>query len=115
MLLQDLVVIFDNMMDEVLAGHGEKAGHYPQSKVEKLATRLNRKYDWSRQGCLELIATRNVLAHARGRWNKRSIDIVKGFITPPPIEGEMLQIGVPMLFRYRRAMRTFLNEVKPKS
>ncbi len=113
MLAQDLVVIFDEMMDDILAARGDTAGTFPQSKVQKLAKYLDVKYEWSRQGCLELIAVRNVLAHAGGRWNARSIAIVSTFVNPVPAEGEALRIGIPMLFRYRKAMRTFLNQVKP--
>ncbi|MGB3489828.1 MAG: hypothetical protein WBA62_17175 [Xanthobacteraceae bacterium] len=112
MLVQDLVVIFDQMMDDMLTARGETAGAFPQSKVEKLATHLDSKFEWARQGCLELIAARNVLTHASGRWNKKSIAIVP-FVNPAPSVGDELVIGFPMLFRYRKAIRTFLNEAAP--
>ncbi|HZR76759.1 hypothetical protein [Bradyrhizobium sp.] len=112
MLVQDLVVIFDQMMDDILAARSETAGVFPQSKIEKLATHLDPKFEWAKQGCLELIAARNVLTHARGRWNKQSIAIIS-FVDPIPSVGDELIIGFPMLFRYRKAMRTFLNEVTP--
>jgi hypothetical protein len=113
MLIQDLVVIFDGMMDEALALRSERAGGYPQSKVEKLASHLDARFEWAKHGCLELIAARNVLTHSGGRWNAKSIKIVKPFMKPSPADGERLMIGFPMLFRYRKAMRTFLNEVIP--
>lgn len=112
MLAQDLVVILDGMMDDVLAQRNEKAGPFPQSKVEKLATHLKPSFLWAKRGCLELIAARNVLTHAGGKWNAKSIAIIQSFVQPPPLMGEPLVIGFPMLFRYRKAMRTFLNEVK---
>jgi len=111
MLIQDLVVILDEMMSQILAAKGQKAGTYPQSKVEKLAVGLNPKYLWSAQGCYELIAARNVYAHGKGRWTKKSLGIVRSFISPPPSEGSELILGTPMLFYYRKAMRTFLSEV----
>jgi hypothetical protein len=97
MLVQDLVVIFDGMMDEILLARGERAGIFPQSKVEKLATHLDVKYEWASHGCLELIAARNVLTHGGGRWNTKSIAMVKGFISPLPQGGERLVIGFPLL------------------
>jgi len=112
MLLQDLVVIFDEMMTEALSELSVGAGDFPQSKVEKLYTFVEPEYEWSRDACLEMIAVRNVLCHSGGRWNDRSIKIVDGFVNPPPNPGDQLQIGTPMLFRYRKAVRTFLNEVK---
>lgn len=112
MLLQDLVVIFDEMMTQALVELSFTAGDHPQSKVEKLYTVVDQEFEWSRDACLEMIAVRNVLCHAGGKWNERSIAIIKGFVVPPPRPGERLQIGTPMLFRYRKAVRTFLNEVK---
>lgn len=112
MLIQDLVVIFDGMMDDILAARGEAAGTFPQSKVEKLAKHLKLEYEWSKHGCLEMIAARNVMCHAGGRWNARSIAIVAGFVEPPPRDGDRLELGFVPLFQFRKAMRTFLNEVK---
>lgn len=111
MLVQDLVVILDQMMDDVLKARGENAGDYPASKVQKLATHLDLQYKWAEEGCFELIAVRNVLTHADGRWNSKSIQLVSSFVAPPPAVGDKLTIGFPMLFRYRKAVRTFLNEV----
>lgn len=111
MLVQDLVVILDEMSSEALILCNVAAGEYPQSKIERLSLEIRNRYMWSAQGCLELIAARNVLTHNGGRWNERSVNIVKSFVEPPPAIGEMLIIGFPMLFRYRKAMRTFLNEV----
>ena len=112
MLIQDLVVILDGMMDDALLAKGERAGVFPQSKIEKLSKRLQPQHDWARQGCLELVAVRNVLTHAGGRWNDKSIAIVDSFVSPTPKVGDRLTIGFTMLFRFRKAMRTFLNEVK---
>ncbi|MDE1905842.1 MAG: hypothetical protein KGH75_05270 [Rhodospirillales bacterium] len=112
MLIQDLVVILDEMMSESIEQHGDRAGVYPQSKVEKLSVYLDQKFLWSKHGCFELIAARNVLTHNGGKWNEQSIAIVAPFLTTPPSQGEKLSVGVPMLFRYRKAMRTFLNETQ---
>ena len=114
MLIQDLVTIMDEMLSEALAARKEKAGTFPQSKIEKLSLHLSSDYKWAAHGCLELIAARNVLTHSNGRWNEKSIAIVKTFVTPAPKNGDRLIIGFPMLFRYRKAMRTFLNEIAPK-
>lgn len=113
MLIQDLVVIMDEMMGEVLVNRGEKAGIYPQSKIEKLRKALDPQFEWAACGCLELVAVRNVLTHSNGRWNAKSITLVKSFASPIPNVGEQLSVGFTMLFRYRKAMRTMLNEVSP--
>lgn len=111
MLIQDLVVILDEMMDEALAQRGEIAGPYPQSKIEKLKKGLAPNFHWAAQGCLELVAARNVLTHSKGLWNEKSIAIVEAFVDPKPKVGEKLSIGITMLFRYRKAMRSLLNQV----
>lgn len=112
MLVQDLVVILDEMLTEILQGRNESAGTFPQSKLQKLAAHLDLKYTWSYQGCLELVAVRNVLTHNGDKWNKKSIDCIKDFVRPSPEVGDPLSVGISMLFYYRKAMRTFLNEVK---
>ena len=113
MLIQDLTVILDDMMGESLRSRGENVPNFPQSKIEKLSTFLNKaEYEWSSHGCLELVAVRNVLTHSNGSWNLKSINIVNGFVSPAPTVDDPLVVGVKMLFRYRKAMRTFLNETK---
>lgn len=111
MLVQDLTVILDSMMDEALLQRGEVAGNYPQSKVEKLRKTLDPRHQWAANGCLELIAVRNVLTHNQGLWNAKSIEIIKRFVSPLPTVGESVVVGFSMLFRFRKAMRTLLNEV----
>lgn len=111
MLIQDLVVIFDEMMHEALIDRKTKTQPFPQSKIEVLSKHLDPRYIWSKHGCLEIIAVRNVLTHAGGIWNAKSIAIVSGFVKPPPNVGDRLDIGFGMLFRYRKAIRTFLSEV----
>ncbi len=112
MLAQDLVVIFDEMMADILIERGVSAGGFPKSKIEKLTVYLDPKYTWASNGCTEFVAVRNVLAHNSGTWNKKSINYVKAFMDPPPKEGDKLTIGFSALFAYRKAIRTFLNEVK---
>jgi hypothetical protein len=113
MLVQDLVVILDEMMDEALASRGERAGNFPQSKIEKLKKSLDKRYHWAANGCFELVAVRNVLTHNQGIWNEKSIDMIKAFVDPLPKKGDKLSVGFSMLFRYRKAMRTLLNQASP--
>lgn len=114
MAVQDLTVILDEMLDETLKARGLKSAQYPQSKIEQLAKFLRPEQNWAKVGCLELIAVRNAITHSSARWNKRSIDIVAPYLAVTPKAGEEVKVGISMLFRYRKAMRTFLNEVAPK-
>ena len=112
MLTQDLVVIFDQLMADSIAEHKATCGGLPQTRVQKLQKYLDHRYLWSAHGCYELIAVRNVLTHNCGRWNQKTIDIIKPFVNPLPNVGDSLTVGVPMLFYYRKAIRTFLNETR---
>jgi len=114
MLVMDLTVILDEMASESLGflGHDSKNYRFPQSKIEKLSKFIRNNYQWSANGCLELIAVRNALTHNNGKWNSESIKIIAKFVSPAPDEGDLLIVGFPMLFRYRKAIRTFLNEVQ---
>lgn len=113
MLVQDLTVIFDEMMADAMVKLKFNPDVFPQSKVEKLSTLLNDDYEWSKKGCLELIAVRNSLCHANGRWNTKSLNLISGFIDPMPVAGDKITVGIEMLFNYRKAIRTFLNETCP--
>lgn len=110
MLVQDLATILDEMLHEVLTARGEQPANFPQSKLDQLKKHLDPKYPWAYQGCLELLACRNTFVHSGGRWNAQSIAIISPFVIPPPNVGDELILSVTMLFRFRKAMRTFLNE-----
>ncbi|MCK6907000.1 hypothetical protein [Enterobacter pseudoroggenkampii] len=113
MLIQDLTVIFDEMMADAMVKLKFNPDVFPQSKVEKLSTLLHADYEWSKKGCLELIAVRNSLCHANGRWNTKSLNLISGFINPMPASGDEIIVGFEMIFNYRKAIRTFLNETCP--
>jgi hypothetical protein len=112
MLVQDLTVILDQMMNEILQGHNMVPHNLPGQKVAQLLPRLPTQHSWAANGCLELIAVRNILVHADGIWNAQGLALVSGFLQNAPQVGDRLVVGFPMLFRYRKAMRTFLNQVQ---
>lgn len=113
MLVQDLTVIFDEMMGDAMVKLNLTPDGFPQSKVEQLSKLIHTDYEWSKKGCLELIAVRNSLCHANGCWNTRSLNLISGFIDPMPVAGDKIIVGFEMLFNYRKAIRTFLNEACP--
>jgi hypothetical protein len=114
MLLLDLVVIFDDMMGEKLIeiGQANEIEQTPGKKLMKLYSYVDEKeYGWAINGCFELIAVRNALCHNDGVWNKKSLDFVNGHIQVMPVLGEKIVIGLPMLFLYKKAIRTFINQI----
>lgn len=114
MLVQDLVTILDDQMDQVLAIGGLTSGAYPINKLKQLKKEYLRepKYLWAYKGCVELIACRNVLTHAGGRWNQKSIEQIKGVVEPLPDLEDPLILGFPMLFHFRKAIRTFISQTE---
>jgi hypothetical protein len=112
MLIQDLVTILDDQMIQLLDRANLKSGGYPRTKVLTLSAYVPTKHAWAAQGCLELIACRNVLTHGGSRWNQLTVDHIKSFIAPPPAVGDSLSVGFSMLFRFRKAIRTFVNEAE---
>ena len=112
MLIQDLVTILDELMKDILIRAEAEVPNYPLSKVLALKHYLDPEYEWAYQGCVELIACRNVMSHSQGKWTERSIGYVRDFVVTPPEEGDILSIGFSMLFRFRKAIRTFINDVE---
>lgn len=110
MLVQDLVTIFDQMMGEILIAAKLNPANFPQDKMAQINSRCSHISDWSSQGCIELIACRNILTHCAGRWEDRSIQMIAGFIDPPPKVGDRLVLGIGMLFRFRKAIRTYTTQ-----
>jgi hypothetical protein len=112
MLVQDLVTILDEQMIELLDLAGRPSGGYPRRRILALSKNFPPNRTWAVHGCLELVACRNVLTHAASKWNKQSIDQVKGIVSPLPTVGDQLSIGFAMLFRFRKAIRTFVTEAE---
>lgn len=109
-LVQDLVVIFDSLMLDIIEDRNKTPANYPQSKIDQLKASVDPQYLWATNGCYELVAVRNCIVHSNGKWNQKSIDIVRNILLPIPSLGDTVSIGFPVLFLYRKAIRTFLNQ-----
>lgn len=117
MLIQDLVVIFDEILNDLMVDKGLPIQNYPQSKIEALKKFVSEEYQWSICGSLELIAIRNVITHSKGYWNEKSLRIIRDcqIITEEEsskLLGQKLIVTIPMAFEYKKSMRTFMNQVK---
>lgn len=113
LLILSLVVVFDEIAAELLEKGGHKSQKMPGDKAGWLRKNLPDRTRWAALGVTELVAIRNALVHGQGTWNERAIKMLRAAeVTPLPGVGVTVRPGVDDLFRYRRAVRTALNEMK---
>lgn len=117
MLIQDLVVIFDEILNDLMADKCLPVQNFPQSKVEALKKYVDSEFEWSIRGSMELIAVRNSITHSKGKWNDKNLRPLKdyGVITENEFNkliGQKVISTFPMVFEYKKSMRTFMNQVK---
>jgi len=117
MLIQDLVIIFDEILNELMIEKGLPVQNFPQSKIEALKKYVDQEFEWSIKGSMELIAIRNTITHSRGFWNEKSLRILRDYgIITKEVSNKLLDkkviVTFPMVFEYKKSMRTFMNQVK---
>ncbi len=117
MLIQDLVVIFDEILNDLMIEKGLEVQNFPQSKIENLKKYVRTEFDWSIKGSMELIAVRNAITHSKGMWNNKSLRILTDYNIVTEKESQKLLntkviTTIPMVFEYKKSMRTFMNEVQ---
>jgi len=116
MLIQDLVVLFDEILNDLMIEKGINVQRFPQSKVEALKKYIDSEYEWSVKGCMELIALRNAITHSKGKWNEKCLRILKdndiiNETEATKLKGKKVIVNIPMVFEYKKSIRTFMNQV----
>jgi hypothetical protein len=113
MLVVDLVVLFDDIAGTQLAGKGIKCDETPGGKADLLKSRFPDSRKWAARGVIELVSIRNAIVHNDSSWNDKALNLLSlADVIELPQPGTQLRVGVDDLFRYRRAVRTALNEIK---
>ena len=117
MLIQDLVVIFDEILNDLMVDKSLPVQNFPQSKIEALKKYVSDEYKWSIAGSMELIAVRNAITHSKGFWNEKSLRILSDYDIiseqqSKKLLGQKVIVTFPMVFEYKKSMRTFMNQVK---
>lgn len=113
MLIADLVVHFDEIAGTQLAGKGIACDAMPGGKANLLKKRLPDQRKWAARGVIELICIRNAIVHSNSIWNEKAVnDLALAEVAKLPEIGTRLRLGIDDFFRYRRAVRTALNEIK---
>ncbi|WAC02950.1 hypothetical protein N7U66_04795 [Lacinutrix neustonica] len=116
MLIQDLVVIFDEILNDLMLDKSLPIQNFPQGKIEALKKYVDPEFEWSIKGSMELIAVRNAITHSKSFWNDKSLRILKDYDVISQIEfnallGQKVIVTFPMVFEYKKSMRTFINQV----
>ena len=74
-----------------------------------------RDREWARRGVLELNVIRNCFVHNDGRWSTRGLKDIGSFVTNLTAkDGDLVEVNYEDVFRYKRAVRTLLNQAEAK-
>ncbi|MEZ4301535.1 MAG: hypothetical protein R3B70_41760 [Polyangiaceae bacterium] len=110
-----LTSLLDECLGEVLAARGYNPHSVAGGKLDQLRAYLPENVaqgnEWALTGARELVTIRNVLVHSGGVWNERPIKTLPGN-GRKPATGEPLSVGFGDVLRYKRAVRTLLNEAQ---
>lgn len=113
LLILGLVVVFDEIATSLMKQMGVSSKRMPGDKAYWLLKNLPPKTRWAARGVTELIGIRNALVHGRRSWTENALRLLDAAgVSPLPTIGSPLNPGVEDLFRYQRAVRTALNEIK---
>ena len=113
MLIADLVVLFDDIAGTQLADKGIACDTMPGGKADLLKSRFPDSRKWAARGVIELVSIRNAIVHNDSTWNDKALNLLSlADVIKLPQPGTPLRVGIDDLFRYRRAVRTALNEIK---
>lgn len=108
LLFTDLVVLLDVYMEILLKNKKIEPKRFPSGRIEQFI--ISAKYDWAKRGVQEMVVIRNCLVHSAGNWSKGAADQIQSICGNRPTVGDKVCVGFDDLFRYKRAVRTFLGE-----
>ena len=108
----NLAVLADEWVGECIRGLGTEPPNFLTGKAEWVKKRIASPQTWAACGLLEMCAIRNALVHNNGVLNQSCIDILRLAGTESARPGHEIRISVGDLFRYRRALRTVVGELR---
>lgn len=108
-----LIIGLCDLLDECLLGtHDVDNSKNLYEKIEGM--HVDKKYEWSVKGVHELRIIRNCIVHNNGLFSKTAIRELKQYVDKDSnvLENENINPCFEDIFRFRRAVRTFINETK---
>jgi hypothetical protein len=113
-----LTALFDECLEDVLEAKGYTPRDYPGGKLVQLRGRLPADVAadkaWALDGVAELIAIRNAIVHGAGCWSERTLGDLPATSRGTAKVGDRLAVSFGDILRYKRAVRTVLNESENK-
>ena len=75
------------------------------------ALQVDSKYEWAKKAVHQMRCIRNILIHSNGKWNQNTLQEMQMYVSSPITitAGSKVSLCFEDLFRYRRAVRTFVN------
>ena len=111
----NLAVIADESLGYLIEQLGAPDVNYLINKVEWAKARIDQRAHWAANGMLEMVAIRNALVHNDARWNNNSVAILKKAGIQEVDSDIELSLSFGDLFRYRRALRTLIGELRKQT
>lgn len=113
LLIVDLAALTDELLSTIMAAKGKKIEDFPFFSSKARAVTCAPEQEWARRGVLELNVIRNCFVHNDGKWNSRGLrDIGTIVQNLTAKEGDPVTINYEDVFRYKRAVRTLLNQAE---
>lgn len=108
----NLAVLADECLDQLIREAGAPSPNYLTNKAEWVKAKIDGKYEWAANGILELCALRNAVVHNGGKINRSVVDILEKAGVRDAKFGHEVSLSFGDLFRYRRALRTVIGELR---
>ena len=113
LLLVDLAALTDELLTSIMTTKGKKPENFPFLSNKAKAVQCAVEQEWSRRGVLELNVIRNCFVHNDGKWSSRGLKDIGAVVTNLTAkEGDPVTINYEDVFRYKRAVRTLLNQAE---
>lgn len=111
LLLVDLAALTDELLTSIMTTKGKKPENFPFLSNKAKAVTCAAEQEWARRGVLELNIIRNCFVHNDGKWSSRGLKDIGAVVTNLAAkDGDPVTVNYEDVFRYKRAVRTLLNQ-----
>ncbi len=110
-LFVSLAALTDELLSSIMVAKGKRPEEF-QYLIDKVkVVRCDNEREWSRKGVIELNIIRNCFIHNDGNWSDRGLNDIRPIVTNLIAKnGDSVDVNYEDLFRYKRAVRTLLNQ-----
>lgn len=113
LLLVDLAALTDELLTSIMTTKGKKPENFPFLSNKAKAVTCAAEQEWARRGVLELNVIRNCFVHNDGKWSSRGLKDIGAVVTNLTAkDGDPVTVNYEDVFRYKRAVRTLLNQAE---